>query len=81
MILSQDISFLSNLFGLLFKSNQSDLCTLCMCVCVWIFFAQTNLLKHRRDQSVCCNQLILVATSYLKGFFKRVSVSLVNYKH
>ena len=33
-----------------------------------LFFAQTNLLKHRRDPSVCCNQLILRPTAYLKGF-------------
>ena len=33
-----------------------------------LYFAQTNLLEHRQDQSVCCNQLALLSTVYLKGF-------------
>ena len=33
-----------------------------------LFLAQTNLLKHRHDQLVYCNQFFLLPAPYLKGF-------------
>ena len=33
-----------------------------------LFLAQSNLLKHRHDHSVYCNQLFLLPTAYLKRF-------------